>query len=77
MFKDRILMVVIGIVFLFCSCNNELVTENNKDSNIDASGEFDPFEDEFEPLISIDSLNMIEEELNKKLEEFEQMDGVK
>lgn len=52
------------------SCSTAVSDEQSVKSTADTENNFDSYEEDFEPLISLDSLLKIEEELNEKLEEF-------
>lgn len=59
------------MLFLTSSCGNQVSTESEKlqdESDYDNS---DSQKEVFDPEISIDSLNKIEEELDEKLKEFD------
>lgn len=71
MANNRFIIVISFMLFLTSSCGNQVSTESEKlqdESDYDNS---DSQKEVFDPEISIDSLNKIEEELDEKLKEFD------
>ncbi|HLV42445.1 MAG TPA: hypothetical protein VKY37_09210 [Brumimicrobium sp.] len=68
MIKHRYIAFLIVLIMGLCSCSSD--NKGNLDSTSEAKDSFDLYEENFEPLVSFDSLLKIEEELDGKLEDF-------
>ena len=71
MSKSQLLMVIFGFIFITYSCDNDKPSIDNIESEKKSTDSSYFIEDDFQPIISMDSLNRIEEELDEKLKEFE------